>query len=380
MKILFDHQIFSAQYFGGISRYFSEIYRQFLRVDSLSTEITVKKTENIHFHQIVKGEKDFMSQPVHSKSLPRRILNKFLDQNRTAEDEKRNSLFSIRKSDFDIFHPTYYDPYFLAALAGKPFVVTVFDMIYELYPEYYVESEMLHIRNSKKKLIESADHVIAISESTSKDLQSFYNVDKKKISVIPLGATFYQQAFAKKRISTLPEKYLLFVGNRGKYKNFQFFLLSIIELLQKQKNLFLVITGPSPTVAEKELFRALRVSDKIIHHYVADEKLPDLYSNALAFIFPSLYEGFGLPILEAFSNGCPCILANTSSLPEVAGDAALYFEAKNAKQLRERIELLLEDNALRENLIRKGFEQVKKFTWENTAKQTLEAYNKIVGK
>lgn len=366
------------QRFGGISRYFAELQKGLQSLDSLSVDSCVKETENVHFHQIVMGQKDYQNKSLNSDTLVNKIQNKLFPLEKKLKKENEDSLKKISAGSFDIFHPTYYDPYFLPALEQKPFVLTVFDMIYEIFPEYYSSQDVVQIRNSKKKLIENAHHIITISESAKNDILSFYEIDKTKISVVYLASTFSNNYVEKESNLSLPDKYLLYVGNRDKYKNFTFFILSIAELMEKYKDLSVVVTGPPFTQSELYTFSQLGINKRIHHRFVNDEQLPMLYSKAQAFIFPSLYEGFGIPVLEAFTCGCPCVLSNTSSLPEIAGEAALYFNPKNSHELRRQVETIMQNESLCTSIIEKGYQQLKNYSWEKTTLATAEIYRNIV--
>jgi glycosyltransferase involved in cell wall biosynthesis len=283
----------------------------------------------------------------------------------------------LKKRSFDLFHPTYYDPYFLEYLRGKPFVLTVHDMIHEKFA-----NEFLRLKNKvilqKKELIKKARHIIAISESTKKDIIDIYQIPESKISVVYLG--YKQIANNCFHESNFPDKYILYVGDRALYKNFQFFLKSISSYLKMEEDLYLVCVGGREfTYDEKELINKFELASKMIHYpKVSDDFIRAAYQNALGFIFPSLYEGFGLPVLEAFVNGCPAVLSNTSSLPEVGGDAALYFDPRNSESILESVRKIVTDIKLREELKQRGYSRLKKFSWQKCAEETKQVYQSII--
>ncbi|WJS95143.1 glycosyltransferase family 4 protein [Flavobacterium johnsoniae] len=296
--------------------------------------------------------------------------------------DKRLKIYNIGKSrfkkilskqDYDLFIPTYYDINFLNYIGTKPFVLTVYDMIHELFPEYFSNSEIL-VQN-KLLLIEKANRIIAVSENTKKDILKIYpNINPAKIDVVYHGASIKM----KKKVKVdLPEKYLLFVGTRAIYKNFNFFVDSISKLLKEKKNLYLVCAGGgSFSKSENEYIAKLGLTDKIIFKTFEDNELGFYYKNAQCFVFPSIYEGFGIPVLEAMASGCPVVLANHSSFPEVAGSAGVYFELNNSEDLAIKISNLINDKNLRNEFSRKGIEQAKKFTWESAARQCINVYEK----
>jgi glycosyltransferase involved in cell wall biosynthesis len=179
--------------------------------------------------------------------------------------------------------------------------------------------------------------------------------------------------------SKFPQKYLLFVGNRRVYKNFDTFTESISQLLRDDKNLYLICAGGGKfTPSEIASLEKSGVINKVTQCSFDDNILAQLYQNALAFIFPSLYEGFGIPILEAFFCGCPVVASNISSLPEVAGDAAEYFDPLDKISILNAVKKIAYDHGLRCKLKNKGYERLKNFSWEKTANQTKMLYKSIL--
>ncbi|MCX6122926.1 MAG: glycosyltransferase family 1 protein [Ignavibacteriales bacterium] len=314
--------------------------------------------------------------PVHAA---RNIIVKQINNYRKSEN-RRYSEKIIGRGEYDIFHPTYYDPYFLDFLHNKPFVLTVYDMIYELFPEYYPSTQKF--LDGKSLLLNKAVKIIAISETTKKDLIKLYRLPNEKIEVVYLASSLKIRTdtqHSKTEELEFPERYLLYVGNRALYKNFLFFVESILPLLSQDKTLFLICAGGKDfTQAEKLLFHTWGVKHKLHYVSVNDAILTSLYTNALAFVFPSLYEGFGIPILEAFACNCPVIISNTSSLPEIAGNACLSFDPKDKTSIIDAVNQVLSDKALREDLCKKGQERVNSFSWGRTAKETKRLYESIL--
>jgi glycosyltransferase involved in cell wall biosynthesis len=232
----------------------------------------------------------------------------------------------------------------------------------------------------KKETIVKANHIITISENTKKDLVSLYKIPKDKISVIYLGNPL-ENAIPDK-VENLPKRYLLFVGNRQGYKNFVFFIKSIAPILNENGTLFLVCTGGGIfSTEEKALFSKLNITNQIKQiNFENDNELAYIYKNAIIYILPSLYEGFGMTVLEAFSMGCPVVASNISSIPEVCEKAALYIDPKNTNSIRRGIEKIMNDKEIRKRLVKSGFEQVKKFSWCVTVNKTLKTYKNLIGK
>src|SRR3989339_94165 len=359
MKIFYDNQVFSQKY-GGVSKYFAELIKAIGRFD---VEIVFSKTlsENAYLPDKFKTSVGFFSN---IKFKGKRSLLNFV-----------NNQFSkgiLRKGGYDIFHPTYYSPYFLSKNIRKPIVITVFDMIHELFPAYF--SSFDKTVAYKNKVLRRADKIIAISESTKKDLCRLTNIRPEKISVIYLAGSL-SEIFSKK--ITVPNRYLLFVGQRKGYKNFTFFIQSISPLLKEKKISILCAGGGNFSVDERKIISDLGIQDYVFQREVNSGELKYCYQKATAFVFPSLYEGFGIPVLEAFSCGCPVILSNSSSFPEVAGDAGIYFEPQNKESIFEAISTILNENFDKEYFINKGYAISNSFTWDKTARQTLEIYKKL---
>lgn len=360
IKIQFDHQIFSMQRFGGISRYFASIQDSLAQNKEFSFRDGILHTNN-HY---VKDR---------SHPLPNWIGKHFLAKPRRREKwNKRYSKLEIKKNDFDLFHPTYYNPYFLRKL-NKPFVLTVHDMIHELMPECFPHyDDTMHL---KRVLIEKADHFIAISQSTSDDLQRLYGVPGNKISIIHHG--FYDSE-TDENYAVPFKDYLLFVGERSGYKNF-FRLLEAVAPVLIQNNFHLICAGSKPfSRAELETMLRLKI-DALVHQLPAtDGQLNQLYKNARAFVYPSLYEGFGLPILEAFHNNCPAVVSHTNCFKEVGGDAVAYFDPYDTQSITSTIQTLISNTAQGDILRGKGKVQLQNFPLSACMQKTLDVYRSLI--
>lgn len=367
MRIYFDHQIFSLQNYGGISRYFVELMREFSKIQNVKCEVGKLFSNNEYLSEIdISHFKGFSTRDSKLVLKGKIALNNFF------------SLTKILRKDFDVFHPTFFDDYYLNLIRKSPVVITVYDLIHEIYSDSFknMDKSIIHKR---KKLLERADKIIAISESTKVDLINYYNVDKDKIDVIYLASSL-NSSLEQKIIIELPKKYFLFVGNRGRYKNFIFFIESIAPILKENRDLKLVCAGGSSFSSdENKLMNSLGIINDVIHYkFTTDNELVALYKNARAFFFPTLYEGFGIPILEAYNCGCPVIVSNTSSLPEVAGDAALYIDPQNGNSIINAANSILNDTEVRNTMIHNGYIKAKEFSWEITAKKHIETYKSII--
>ena len=280
----------------------------------------------------------------------------------------------IHWGNFDVFHPTYYNPYFQKILKKKPYVLTVHDMIQESFPDMFKGD---NIAIQKKKVIECATRIIAVSQNTKTDILKFYDIDPNKIEVIHHATSLNMQQ--PDITLNLPPKFILFVGDRWSYKNFIFFIRSISDILSEENNLYLICAG-SGIFSDEEisLFEDLKIKRKVIHYpIVNDNTLSQLYRKAVLFVFPSLYEGFGIPVLEAFSCGCPVATSNCSSFPEVGGDAIKYFDPYNSNSIKDTIEDIVHNESLQDSLRIRGYQRLKLFSWEKTALDTKKVYEKL---
>ena len=279
----------------------------------------------------------------------------------------------------DILHETYFSWDGYCPLGAKK-VLTVYDMIHEKYADSFEGS--VGTSNPKRIAAQRADHVICISESTRQDLVNICQIPIEKTSVIYLGVEDIFSPIPQDIDSQckLPKNYLLYVGKRDGYKNFIGFLSAFSASRYLKDNYSIVCFGggalePSELSSADEL--GLK-PNQLVHYFGSDELLASIYRKAQALIYPSLYEGFGLPPLEAMASGCPVICSNTSSLPEVVGTSGEYFDPLSQKSMMEAMEGVLSTSKRREELITLGYVQASKFSWEKCAKETMREYQKLL--
>jgi len=287
----------------------------------------------------------------------------------------------------DVFHGLYLPtlPFFIKR--GK-LVITIHDLISLIHPEFFTWKHRKIMNFLLPKMLASADKIIADSYSTQRDLSRFLKVHDEKITVIHLGLDerFKPDSFPhvekiKKRYS-IEGDYILFVGVLEPRKNIERILeaLAILKKTGKIQGKKLVVAGETGWLY-KGIFKKVQElnleKEVIFTGFVDGAELPALYSGALFFVYPSLYEGFGFPVLEAMACGTPVITSNVSSLPEVAGDAAILINPHHVEELAWQMERLFEDKELREELKKKGLERSKSFSWEKTAMKTLEVYKEL---
>lgn len=358
MKILYDHQAFTIQEYGGISRYFYELTKQFQSIPGMeiSNSLLFSNNEYIRKSRIVQSTPFFKSITLQRKVEVMNLLNEI----------KSKAVF--KRNDFDLFHPTYYDPYYLKIKSKKPIVITFHDLIHEKFMAYD-----LRTLTNKKNVLNRADRIIAVSQNSKDDLQEYYKIPEKRILVVHLASSFASQEGLDKEAPE--EDYLLYVGSRNLYKNFSFFVKAISSLLVDHPGLFLYCTGGGKfTTEEHTLFRELKIEGKVKLFSGTDENLRKIYAHALAFFCPSLYEGFGIPLLEAMNCGCPIAASDTSSLPEVAGEAALYFNPTDKDSILAAANTLVTEPHTRSELMRKGYLRARDFSWPKTAWLTHNVY------
>jgi len=314
--------------------------------------------ENFQYHQFLPGVK------FKGKTRVINLINKVY------------SVFKLREAEFDVFHPTYYNPYFLKYIGDKPFVLTIHDMIHERFNTLFPVKDKTS--ECKKLLVEKANKIITVSENTKKDLIEIFGTNESKIEVIHHGNSMFPKQNLQINIK-LPERYILFVGLRGGYKNFKRFIKAIAPLLNDDKGLYVICAGGGKfNRAELNLFKDCDIESNVKYYQIKnDDFLSYLYSNAIAFVYPSLYEGFGIPILEAFSCGCPVVLSDASSFPEVAGDAGLYFDPYDQESIRKAVFNIISNKDARKDLIEKGHKRLKLFSWDKAASLTLKVYKSL---
>lgn len=367
MKILFDHQIFGWQERGGISRYAYQI--------ALEMAITFNQDVSIvspfYVNKYLSKKQDGLSiigMPI--KYIPRcgRILRSL------------NSILSwpITKCiSPEIFHETYYSSRRVAPKSAK-IILTVHDMIHEKYSEYFSKNDPTSLE--KALAVERADHVICVSNNTKKDLIELFNVNPVKLSVVHLGFALTDIDVSAQNGAVRKRPFLFYVGNRGGYKNFEGLLQAYASSYVLKNNFDLICFGGGGlTKKERSLFRQLNIPvENVCQVSGNDSILAKYYKSASAFIYPSLYEGFGIPPLEAMSFDCPVVCSNASSIPEVVGSAAEMFDPYSLNSIRAAIELVVGSDALRKELIVRGRERIKHFSWKRCAQETLDVYRKIL--
>ena len=373
MHVFFDDQIFHTQVRGGISRYITEV-------------ATALKNENLATPHIFGGYSrnqqlaDFASKnPAETHYIPRTDqlrINSLVKKMSAAWRKATYYQLAKDKRPF-IYHPSFYqiDPFIQKRAAAT--VITVHDMIAELFPSSSKHS-IRHIAE-KRHAITIADHVVTDSESTRNDLLRFFpDLSPEKITATLLGPGLSPPQLTP--VKSHPRDYFLHVGNRSGYKNGDTLISAFIQANKSLVNTDLILCGPPLSPQEKDIITKSGIESRIIQIRGTDSELQALYTHAIALVFPSSYEGFGLPILEAQSHGCPVITCAVSSLPEVAGDFAIYTPVRDVEALAHELVSLASDKNKQKKLSDGGQKKAQEFTWKRTAQITSIAYQKALAR
>ena len=363
MKVLWDPQVFTWQAHGGISRLFAETWRE-LRAQAADIDVVVPRWLGPNGYAAAAG-------------LPQTTIDterRFPGRKSFVRAFNRWSLRrAFRRARPALVHPTYFDPGFLRTIGRTPFVLTVFDMIHERFAQSGLPFDR-KTSERKQLLLERAARVIAISQATKQDLIDYAGVAAECIDVAWPGNSLAPPPAAK---AADGRPYILFVGQRPSYKNFANCLRGVADLLRKRDLALRCVGGGVFNDEELKLIGALKVAERVTQETLTDEALAGAYRDALLFVFPSLGEGFGIPLLEAFSCGCPVAASDIAVFREVAADAAQYFEPERPESIGAAVATLLDDGALRAKLVAAGRERQPLYSWARSAQLTAATYRKL---
>jgi glycosyltransferase involved in cell wall biosynthesis len=369
MKIVFDHNTFTQQSYGGISRYCVRLIQGLLALEH-QVEIVAPMHRNRYL-------KDLPPERVHGVEFER-----FLPKTGLLMGFVNDHLSKLKLRGMcpDVLHETYYSAQALCP-AAKGRVITVHDMIHEKFAAEFSTKDPA--TKYKRLAVRRADHVICVSHSTKNDLCSLFEVPEHKVTVVHHGfERFYQQAMAVPAATAVQQQrpFLFYVGSRGGYKNFTR-LLKAVAARPALKSVFDVVAfgGGAFKVEELELISALGFASRSVRQVHGDDAvLGGLYSQAAAFVYPSVYEGFGLPLLEAMAHGCPVVTSNSSSMPEVVGDAGAYFDPLDIDDQADAICSVVFDGERRSHLIGLGRQRLPIFSWNRCALETQAVYLQVL--
>jgi glycosyltransferase involved in cell wall biosynthesis len=286
--------------------------------------------------------------------------------------------------DAALFHAT---EHLLLPLHHTPTVLTVHDLVYRLFPAYHKRLNYWFLNATMPLFVRRATALITVSESSKRDLIRLYGVPADKVTVVyEAASTLFQPASAAQISATrarygLPDRYLITLGTIEPRKNLIRLVSALRVLRQQDPQLALVIVGRTGWLYQEFLEKLKELDDPravLLPGYVSDEELPAVLSGATALVLASLYEGFGLPILEAMACGTPVVCSRVSSMPELGGEAARYFDPQDTTQIAEAIGRVLRDGDLRADMRQRGLEQAARFSWQRAARETLEVYKRAM--
>jgi glycosyltransferase involved in cell wall biosynthesis len=357
MKVLFDHQIFSYQQYGGVSRYFYELLKHLPR-DKWSLSIFLSNNEYL---KALKKDCNLRYLPF----FPDVSFHK--KERLMLELGKPYSQLCRMNKDYDILHITHYESFGLNKV-HTPIVMTYHDKLFSSY------AKNERTVKQQKKCLENVHSVIAISENTKKDFLSIFDFPSENVHVIYHGVN--KEISKMNRIHA--NRYVLYVGARLHYKNFSTFLNAMHNIMIEDKDLLLVCTGNPFSLDEMRQFVELGIADRCISGFVSDLELSSLYQHAEAYVFPSKYEGFGMPLLEAMANSCPVICSDAHCFPEIAGNAAAYFDPDSVESITCAIRNVIYSPERSIDLIEKGKKRIELFSWEKCAVEHYNLYQSIL--
>lgn len=367
MNIVFDYQIFAQQSYGGISRYFVRLAQGLIALDEQVNVVTP-----LHVNRYLSELPKSFVQGVELKRYPPKtgrlamMVNHYLSKSMLPAFAP------------DILHETYYSASSVTRNA-KARVITVYDMIHERYTANFSPRDPAI--KYKRLAVSRADHIICISHSTKNDLCEMFDIPENKVSVVHLGFEKFEVPFSHAQLQEDGERpFLLYVGSRGGYKNFEGLLRAVAAspTLMQEFDVVAFGGGAFSEVEQSLIARLGFVPNAVRQLGGSDAVLGGLYARANAFVYPSVYEGFGLPPLEAMAHDCPVVSSNSSSMPEVIGNAGAYFDPMDIEAQAEAISSVVFDEQRRQALIEAGRQRLTLFSWERCARETQLVYRNLL--
>jgi glycosyltransferase involved in cell wall biosynthesis len=364
ISIQYDHQVFSTHLFGGIPRYFVEVASRISRYPDVNASVFAP----FYINRFLAARRNQISiigfyqpHPIPHTARTIRSLNAVLFRG--------YSVFSRP----DIVHETFYWPRRAASGASK-IVLTVHDTIVERLPQYF--QSVGEQRELKARALRRADHIICISQNTRRDLIEFYEVDPDKISVVYLGSSLDKCELAP---IDPGDPFILYVGIRRTYKNFLRFLEAFGTARLYETHKLVCFGGGKLNPEELSSMQRHGIPRECVLQTEGDDAaLARHYKAADAFVYPSLYEGFGIPLLEAMECHCPVICSNSSAFPEVVGDAAVYFDPRSVASVSRALVEVTQSPEKRAQMISKGKARLSLFSWDRCAAETYAVYQALL--
>lgn len=363
VRVMYDEQIFLLQEYGGISKYFTELIKNFESNPDLGISPSISSNW-VRNQYLIKESKFTNLKRVTSRSLGIFLLFVQMVMHRRT------------KQNVDLVHHTFYIPGCFGRFRGLPKAVTLFDMI----PERTPSGRMLWNPHFAKKLnLSRADLVFSISESSTRDMLDEYAMDRTVVTTyLGVGPEFSP---GLPLLNWQTPNYFLFVGNRDGYKDFNLAIRAFATVSREHPDVNLQLVGGGKlTRAEKQLISELGVLGSVIHRSVSSEELPNVYSNALALVYPTRYEGFGLPLVEAMASGVPIVASDTPINNEIAMNCASYFPVGEGDALCKLMNQSVSNPEVFQDKINEGKKRAHDFTWRNCAEKTAAEYRRLVDK
>lgn len=380
LSVFMHPRTFWFSKFSGVSRYVCELSEELFK-RGIQVHIPITNTPN----EYLKQSSFFRETSAETCPAPLyvRALNNVLKSTPLREKARRHvlrheALKALRNGVYDVIHPTHNNATEILPLIGNtPLVITIHDMTQELFPGSFAKHDPSRFR--KQRFASRADRIIAISECTKNDIVRLLNISPDKIDVVHHGNSLVLPANIEAMDISLPSRYVLFVGGRNGYKNFSRFAEAFSKVAANDNTLRLICAGGGAfTSNEMKLLNQLQIAERCEQRWVTDEELAILYNRSLCFVYPSEYEGFGLPILEAFSCGAPVLCSHASCFPEIAAKGAEYFSPCDIQEMAACMNLAIESADMRQRLRDAGKLRLADFSWHKTAEKTIESYLKAI--
>lgn len=356
MKFFFSYHIFYLQKYGGISSYFGNLAKEFIKSEK-DINIFCKLHKNFNLrglNNIVDGHR--INYPYILNNIIGRVNNFFF-------------LKKIIKINPKIIHYTYFNNNFTKNKNILQ-IINCWDLTHEKF------NKDSNIKNLKKLNYLKADKIICPSYTVKKDLLNYYDLNEDKVKVTYFSSDFEIEHNKKKKL----QNYILYVGSRSDYKNFEKFIksFSLSEKLKKDFNI-IIFGGENSRLNGLNILKKYNIKkNKFQFVNGTNNDLKYYYKNVRIFIYPSRYEGFGIPLVESMRMGCPIISSNGGALKEIAGDGITYFDPDNVEDMKFKLESVIYDDSKLINSIKYGYERCKKYSWKTCAEETYDTYENLL--
>ncbi len=368
MRILYDHQAFSLQNAGGITRYFYELMKYLTTAPDIQIQLLLGISGTVYPFRELDDVKVRIKR--FREWVPR-------GSSRYLVNEAWSNLVAPFHGRMDIYHPTNYLR--MPMVRARRVILTHHDCTHERYPQLFPDAKKIFW--ARKWLLPKMDAIICVSESCRRDLLQFYNLDSSKTRVIHHGLTPLprsREAAAEVR-QHVRRDFILYVGMRASFKNFQGLLYALHETKLNDSLDLLVLGGGPLSASDQALITQLRLQDCVrLVPRVTDELLAEAYAGARLFVYPSFNEGFGFPPLEAMSLGCPVLASRIPSTLEISQDAPFYFDPEDQSSFNRELLRAMNDDAARKRALDRGREIAAQYRWTDCGAQTLATYRECL--